>query len=43
MKPKKTKAEKREIKKKLKMKVSGKKVFELKEIIAKKPSKGDKR
>jgi hypothetical protein len=36
MKSKPTKAEKREVKKKPKMPVSGKKVFALKEIIAKK-------
>jgi hypothetical protein len=36
MKTKKTKAEKREVKKKPKMPVSGKKVFALKEIIVKK-------
>jgi len=36
--PKKTKAEKRDKKKKPKMKISGKKVFGLKEIILKKSS-----
>ncbi len=36
---KKTKAEKREFKKKPKMKVSGKSVFQIKEIIAKKSKK----
>jgi len=38
MKPKPTKSEKRDVKKKPRMPVSGKKVFTLKEIIAKKGS-----
>jgi hypothetical protein len=42
MKPKPTKAEKREVKKKPKMPVSGKKVFALKEIIVKRGTKASK-
>jgi len=42
MKPKKTKAEKREVKKKPKMPVSGKKVFALREIIIKRRDKASK-